>query len=702
MFEIFFGASYILPIVMLLIWMIVCVIAANLPFTTNNQSLKAKRNLILAVSSIALLASVLWLTGVLFMLVQNGWLFVEGTIKVMLPLLLIGNISVVYYSFPRLLLIREKNKEPLSPETLVHVTNPWLLVPIYAAALASGIMIYLNFFAHPIKPGLGEIVLPLVSFLLILLISFFFTVRKRESILNGQLRSRSFLTRLYKSALATFLFATVLIIAIVIRSVTGIQASKLPDASNMMHHHTIDDGGGAPTRHTGKSHHVMHNNHTESVEVKDLTGDLSVPAEQKFELVAEQKEISLPSGKKINAWTYNGEIAPQIRVKHGEMIEVKLINNNIDKGVTIHWHGYNVPNAMDGVPGMTQNAVKPGETFTYKFRAEQVGTYWFHSHQQSAEQVKKGLFGSLIVDPKDETDIYDEDLTVINHKWQTDNGYTFAFGSHDEEQTKQVKPGQKVRVRVINTDNLSRKYLLQGVDYIIYSIDGVPIGNPETLTETTAFRVPSGGRYDVIFTMPDHPVVFKITNNQDQNSPSIVFQDGPLSKKPGYKVETDLFDPARYGTPVTNELTNTNDFDREFQMIFGNEMGFFNGSLHFLWTINGEVYPNTPTLVVKEGEKIKTTLVNKSFTEHPIHLHGHHITVLKKNGKKVETPWMTDTLNVQTGESYEVAFITNNPGMWMDHCHNLDHAAVGMTLHLMYDNVLPSYETGTRSGNLPE
>ncbi|MEI0739777.1 multicopper oxidase domain-containing protein [Paenibacillus sp. JTLBN-2024] len=131
-------------------------------------------------------------------------------------------------------------------------------------------------------------------------------------------------------------------------------------------------------------------------------------------------------------------------------------------------------------------------------------------------------------------------------------------------------------------------------------------------------------------------------------------------------------------------------------------MGFYNGKFNYLWTINGEVYPHTPTLVVKEGEKIKTTFINKSLSEHPMHLHGHHMTVLKKNGKSVETPWVTDTLNVNPDETYEVAFTADNPGMWMDHCHILDHAAVGMMLHLMYDNVIPSLKRERDQGTMPE
>lgn len=122
----------------------------------------------------------------------------------------------------------------------------------------------------------------------------------------------------------------------------------------------------------------------------------------------------------------------------------------------------------------------------------------------------KGLFGSLIVDPKIETDVYDEEATVINHRWMMDQGYRTAFGNQDQEQLKQVEPGKKVKLRIINTHNRSRKYLLQGVDYQFVSIDGVRIEVPDPLSDQTPFRLASGGRYDVAFIMPEHPVLFKI------------------------------------------------------------------------------------------------------------------------------------------------------------------------------------------------
>jgi plastocyanin len=113
--------------------------------------------------------------------------------------------------------------------------------------------------------------------------------------------------------------------------------------------------------------------------------------------------------------------------------------------------------------------------------------------------------------------------------------------------------------------------------------------------------------------------------------------------------------------------------------------------------------PDTPMQMVREGDLMKTTFVNRSFMDHPMHLHGHHVLVLSRNGEPVSgSPWWADTLNVAPGESYEVAFRADNPGIWMDHCHTLDHAAEGMTMHLGYEGVTTPFEAGRATGNRPE
>src|SRR5699024_1163766 len=129
------------------------------------------------------------------------------------------------------------------------------------------------------------------------------------------------------------------------------------------------------------------------------------PAEAKksgdtFELMAKKSSLETANGEKWPTWSYNGSSpGPTIRVKEGEMVRVRL-KNTLPEPVTIHWHGLPVPNRMDGVPGVTQNSVEPGKTFTYEFKATVPGTYWYHSHQKSADQVERGLYGTVIVDPK--------------------------------------------------------------------------------------------------------------------------------------------------------------------------------------------------------------------------------------------------------------------------------------------------------------
>lgn len=144
-------------------------------------------------------------------------------------------------------------------------------------------------------------------------------------------------------------------------------------------------------------------------------------------------------------------------------------------------------------------------------------------------------------------------------------------------------------------------------------------------------------------------------------------------------------------------------FDREFVIDMHNSIGFYNGRFGLLLAMNGEVFPNIPTLMVREGELVKVTFINRTAIDHPMHLHGHHMLVLRRNGKPVTgSPWWTDSLDVEPGEIYEVGFQANNPGLWMDHCHNLEHAAAGMAMHLAYEGVTTPYEVGRATNNHPE
>src|SRR5215216_1833484 len=214
--------------------------------------------------------------------------------------------------------------------------------------------------------------------------------------------------------------------------------SRLPDSYSAMEFGTLDFGGAPATDHG--SHHM--------VSLQTLRGPRTEP-DFRATLVAKEANVRLASGRTLSAWTFNGQVpGPELRVHQGDVVEVTLANEDIDDGVTIHWHGLDVPNAEDGVAGVTQDAVLPGKTYTYRFRPEQVGTFWYHTHENASDGVKRGLYGALVILPRGPLS-QKLDLTLAVH---TFSGRT-AIGLDDGVQRRAVKAGTSVRLRLLNTNS---------------------------------------------------------------------------------------------------------------------------------------------------------------------------------------------------------------------------------------------------------
>ena len=134
-----------------------------------------------------------------------------------------------------------------------------------------------------------------------------------------------------------------------------------------------------------------------------------------FRLRAEETEVDLGSGQPFRIWTYNGQLpGPEIRVTEGELVRVEF-ENRLPQPTTIHWHGIPVPNPMDGVPGLTQSPIQPGERFVYEFPAWPAGTYIYHSHQ--GYQLDQGLYGAIIIEPGDGGRTVDREYVLTLEDW---------------------------------------------------------------------------------------------------------------------------------------------------------------------------------------------------------------------------------------------------------------------------------------------
>ncbi|MFN2469515.1 MAG: multicopper oxidase family protein [Gaiellaceae bacterium] len=462
--------------------------------------------------------------------------------------------------------------------------------------------------------------------------------------------------------------------------------SRLPGMYNVMAHGTLDRGGGPVGAHTA---HEQGGQSVDSLR-EPATGRPDV----RFTLTARHASVQLASGRTADVLTYDGRVpGPELRARQGDLVEVTLVNEDVDRGVTIHWHGVDVPNAEDGVAGVTQDAVRPGESYTYRFRAKQVGTFWYHTHQFSSKDVRRGLFGAFVIEPRgNQRSVYDR--VVMVHSV----GGRQAVNLADGVERRVVAPGTPVRLRIVNAENTPRQLAVGGAPFRLVAVDGTDLHEPGELSRTI-LELAAGGRYDLVLTMPDNPVELSVLHTDAR---LVLSRDGQAAgtTAPAQGRELDLL---TYGTPTGTPFDAGSRFDRTFRLDVGRKFGFVDGRPGRQWTINGKVFPAMPVFFVRRGDLVKVTITNDSGAVHPMHLHGHHMLVLSRNGVPSSgSPWWSDTLNVKDGERYEVAFRADNPGLWMNHCHNLAHAAQGLTMHVAYEGASTPFTVGGRAGNRPE
>jgi FtsP/CotA-like multicopper oxidase with cupredoxin domain len=379
---------------------------------------------------------------------------------------------------------------------------------------------------------------------------------------------------------------------------------------------------------------------------------------------------------------------PAITAVEGDLIEVRLRNTDIDDGVTLHWHGYDVPCGEDGAPGVTQDVVAPGEEFVYRFRADQVGTYWYHTHQSSHLGVRRGLYGTLVVTPRHRQQMENGaaakslDLTLPVHTFDG----TVVIADHDGRSEHAAAAGTPVRLRLINTDSEPHRFALTGAAFRVAAVDGRDLNRPGEVRDV-GLRLPAGGRYDLVFVMPDASVALVLDDHDGglRLRPDDAAEDSAVADTSSWP-ELDLL---QYGTPAAVPF-DADRADRHFTMVLDRGVAMVDGGPAYAQTVNGRGHPSIPDQLVAEGDIVRFTVVNRSLEIHPWHLHGHPVLVLSRDGTRSSgTPLWLDTFDVRPGEVWEVAFAATNPGIWMNHCHNLPHAHQGMMLRLRYDGVTP-------------
>ncbi len=223
-----------------------------------------------------------------------------------------------------------------------------------------------------------------------------------------------------------------------------------------------------------------------------------------FTFTAEQVMWEVVKGHRVLAWTINGTVpGPMVRVTSGDHIRITFINH-FPKPTAVHWHGLQVPEAQDGVPGLGQKPIMPGQTYVYDFTVsdQDVGTHWYHSHYDDMEQVAGGFYGAFIVDPRPGTKLaqqaikadveYTEFIATMPGGWYVINGKSFP-----DTQPINVKHGQTVHVRLIGADTMMIHPMhMHGHTFNLVAQDGHMLPQPIQLDTVS---VTPGDTYDITF-----------------------------------------------------------------------------------------------------------------------------------------------------------------------------------------------------------
>lgn len=238
---------------------------------------------------------------------------------------------------------------------------------------------------------------------------------------------------------------------------------------------------------------------------------------KEFRLTAEPVKREFAPGMTVNCWGYNGTTpGPTIEAAEGDHVRF-LVTNKLPEHTTIHWHGILLPAGMDGVGGLTQPQIRPGETYAYEFTLKQHGTYMYHPHADEAVQMGLGLFGFLVIHPRELKRKIDRDFCIFPHEWRIDPGtstpnpntmadfniFTFNSRAYPGTDPLIVKTGDRVRVRFANVSMDSHPIHFHGHRWWVTETDGGQIPETGWWPETTV-NVPPGTTRTVEF-VADNP-----------------------------------------------------------------------------------------------------------------------------------------------------------------------------------------------------
>lgn len=408
-----------------------------------------------------------------------------------------------------------------------------------------------------------------------------------------------------------------------------------------------------------------------------------------YNLEASAFNWEIAPGKTIEAWGFNNQIpGPVLKAKVGDTMVVR-VTNNLHESTMVHWHGSRIPSGMDGTE-IVQKAIEPGETFEYRFVVPDAGTFWYHSHHNETVQMERGMYGAMIIED-DSDPVTDGDRIFMIDDMKLDADHHFTKPSwyiprikerHDgrqgntllingkEDAIINMNAGQMERWRFINSSS-ARYFMLymEGREFKIIGTDGGLLEKPRTVTEVL---ITPGERMDIIA-------------GPFREGESFAIESLPYNRVTFLKAKRETFARVQIGefksshAFIPEQLRTIEPLapqdapvNRTIKLSAGPSL---KNGMDFL--VNNDVHVSDQPVAI--GELQVWEINNASLMDHPFHLHGFFFQVIEENGKAPSHLAWKDTYNITPRTKVKIAWMPDNrPGMWMYHCHIIEHHAAGM------------------------
>lgn len=402
----------------------------------------------------------------------------------------------------------------------------------------------------------------------------------------------------------------------------------------------------------------------------------------------------------IMSWGHDG-MPPVLRMTKGQPYAARL-KNGLDEPTTIHWHGLRIDNRMDGVPFMTQPYVYTGDSFDYAFTPPDAGTFWYHPHCNTLTQMGHGMTGVIVVeDPADPE--FDAEVVLNLRDWRLggngqfiapfrprDAAKTGTYGTvrtanWHQEPRYDAPAGGLVRLRIAVTD-VTRIFSLkmEGAEATVIAIDGNPVPRRFSLD---LLQIGPGQRLDLAVRMPDDEGAVATLEDIRGTAPKVIAS----LRAVGSSLKRAIGDlRPLVDNPVPKaDLTAAEQIPLVLSATAENAaVESICGTLGYsFWAINKVPWPGdtpdptAPLAELKLGKSYVFNLENTTPHAHPIHLHGMSFTVISSSTREV-MPLTSDTYLIQPDEKVQLAFVADNLGDWLLHCHIIEHQKTGMTSYL--------------------